>query len=104
MSETYDEPDDDVVATQQLELFETRLDALEEMLARLGVAYTEMAVVVENVVNTVMEPLDDAAKEKFHDVILKQQNEIREVLQGGLGRDVTPAPEHMVRHDPDSST
>jgi len=96
------------VTARQMMLFERRLDAQEELIANMMLAYSELTSTLEALILEVMAPRSEEEKEKFrreskrhHVELLKAMQEVSRGLER-TGPDLGPALEDLVGED-DSS-
>lgn len=76
-------------------LLEKRIDSLEELVANLTMAYTEVFSATESIIEELMSPRDEAEKEKFRQQINKRHAETLGIMQevvNGMGNDTQASP------------
>lgn len=103
---------DDVVqrSYEQMQLFERRLDAQEELIANMMLAYSEVTSTLEALILEVLAPRTDEEKEEFrkeakkrHIELLKAMQEVTRGMERS-GPDIGSAVEGVVGEDDSPTT
>lgn len=90
---------------EQMQLFEKRLDAQEELIANMMLAYSEMASGIEAVITGIMAPRSEEEKREFQAELKKRHlqllNAMQEVTRGmeRSGPDIGSALENLAGED-----